>query len=459
MTKYRDIDIPRLKDTSFGGHVIPNDHGRYDIGAESNKWRRIYAKVLKVERVEALFVDGEVPEHDVVGGSHSVTGSQYDIVGLTAGNTLGLLTPSSSPGPSQKILITNASGNIALTGLSATKVTTPEIEYSGNIAIDAISAAANTRVNITNSDATYKSYLSTDGGIYAGSLNDPGNGNIKATGNIVTLGGMRIGSDSTVYGNDLIVDGGIYVGGSSDPAVGTLVTADYIVGLGGIYSGSNTDPGTGNIKATGNITLVGGLHVGSDGTCYTGDIVIDGGIALGATVNPAAGDILSTGGISLGYTGADPGDGHLVYTGYLYPRRGTSNYAGRVLTDVQHQAASTSPTLTTSWQTVNSKAVTVPAGAYVVAFAHFSSVCTSFSTMQNINFYVYSSPALSGGSGAQYGDPTIGYAYDQGKVMLVFSGYYSTGGTVTIYQQQKKSNSSNTTTGHTETELTILIFT
>ncbi len=47
------------------------------------------------------------------------------------------------------------------------KVTTAEIEYSGNIALDAINAAANSTVAIQNSAATYVANLTVDGNITA----------------------------------------------------------------------------------------------------------------------------------------------------------------------------------------------------------------------------------------------------------------------------------------------------
>lgn len=40
-----------------------------------------------------------LPIHDIVGGFHTVTGDVFDVVGLTATNTLGLLTPSSDAVP------------------------------------------------------------------------------------------------------------------------------------------------------------------------------------------------------------------------------------------------------------------------------------------------------------------------------------------------------------------------
>jgi hypothetical protein len=46
--------------------------------------------------------------HNIVGGDHTLAGAQYQIVGATALNALGLLTPSSNPGAASAILRTNA---------------------------------------------------------------------------------------------------------------------------------------------------------------------------------------------------------------------------------------------------------------------------------------------------------------------------------------------------------------
>jgi hypothetical protein len=52
--------------------------------------------------------------HNIVGASHTVTGSQYQLVGLTATDTLGLLTPSTSPGAAAAILRTDSNGYLHL---------------------------------------------------------------------------------------------------------------------------------------------------------------------------------------------------------------------------------------------------------------------------------------------------------------------------------------------------------
>lgn len=67
--------------------------------------------------------------HDLLGADHSVTGDQYDIVGLTTTNTIGLLTPSEDGTAANKILKTNASGTLGdlnVTGLYSSGSATVE---------------------------------------------------------------------------------------------------------------------------------------------------------------------------------------------------------------------------------------------------------------------------------------------------------------------------------------------
>ena len=54
--------------------------------------------------------------HDVVGSDHTVVGSAFDLVGLLADDTLGLLTPSSDPGTAAAILRTDSAGGLTLAG-------------------------------------------------------------------------------------------------------------------------------------------------------------------------------------------------------------------------------------------------------------------------------------------------------------------------------------------------------
>lgn len=64
------------------------------------------------------FVD--LPVHDIVGSSHTITGAAFSVVGATALSTLGLITPTNSPGATERLLKTNSSGNLTIYELNAT---------------------------------------------------------------------------------------------------------------------------------------------------------------------------------------------------------------------------------------------------------------------------------------------------------------------------------------------------
>lgn len=58
--------------------------------------------------------------HNITGTDHTVNGVVYDVVGLTANNTLGLLTPSSVPGAAIKLVRTDANGEMTIKRLNGT---------------------------------------------------------------------------------------------------------------------------------------------------------------------------------------------------------------------------------------------------------------------------------------------------------------------------------------------------
>lgn len=56
--------------------------------------------------------------HNIVGGDHTINGSQFQLVGATGANQLGLLTPSANPGATASILRTGTSGELTLRTLT-----------------------------------------------------------------------------------------------------------------------------------------------------------------------------------------------------------------------------------------------------------------------------------------------------------------------------------------------------
>jgi len=67
--------------------------------------------------------------HVITGADHSVTGDAMQVVGLSDADTIGLLTPSSSPGAASAILKTDASGNLSIQEITATKFVFDDSEY------------------------------------------------------------------------------------------------------------------------------------------------------------------------------------------------------------------------------------------------------------------------------------------------------------------------------------------
>lgn len=59
-------------------------------------------------------------QHNITGTDHTIVGAQYQIVGATGTNTLGLLTPSATPGAAAAILRTTTAGLLTLKTLDVT---------------------------------------------------------------------------------------------------------------------------------------------------------------------------------------------------------------------------------------------------------------------------------------------------------------------------------------------------
>lgn len=84
-------------------------------------------------------------DHLITGSTHSITGSAFQLVGATATNTLGLLTPSSSPGAAAAILRTDSNGSLQLdTNLLYVDAVNNRVginQTPGNAALDVIVTA------------------------------------------------------------------------------------------------------------------------------------------------------------------------------------------------------------------------------------------------------------------------------------------------------------------------------
>ena len=82
--------------------------------------------------------------HDIASsGDHAITGSVLDVVGATATDTIGIITPSSAPGSAEAILKSDSSGFLTLPKFVATtNITTPLIDTaSGDLTLDPAGAS------------------------------------------------------------------------------------------------------------------------------------------------------------------------------------------------------------------------------------------------------------------------------------------------------------------------------
>ena len=75
--------------------------------------------------------------HGIISTDHTVTGSQWQIVGLVGANTLGLITPSANPGAAQAILMSTSAGLLMLPNFTATTgIRTPSLDTaSGSMTV------------------------------------------------------------------------------------------------------------------------------------------------------------------------------------------------------------------------------------------------------------------------------------------------------------------------------------
>jgi len=73
--------------------------------------------------------------HDVVGGDHTLTGPALSVVGATAPNTIGLLTPSANPGANSALLKSDANGYLQLERLGIGMAPTNALDVTGNIGV------------------------------------------------------------------------------------------------------------------------------------------------------------------------------------------------------------------------------------------------------------------------------------------------------------------------------------
>lgn len=72
-------------------------------------------------------------QHSITGSDHTITANALQVVGATATNTLGLLTPSSNPGAAAAILATDSSGYLRLVQLGIGMAPAYPLDVTGDV--------------------------------------------------------------------------------------------------------------------------------------------------------------------------------------------------------------------------------------------------------------------------------------------------------------------------------------
>ena len=195
----------------------PADAGIMRLGnAENIAWEAAPTGVdmtLGVDASEILQYSGTLNASTLTEGAVAVPNVNDNLsvfAATTSAQLLGVLSDETGSGLAV----------FATSPTFTTKITSPEVENTGNITIDAINAAAASTVVIQNSDATYTANLTVDG-------------NITATG---TVGGSNLSGTNT---------GDNTVATSGDSATSFFSTGTLEVAIGG--TGTTTSTGTGSV--------------------------------------------------------------------------------------------------------------------------------------------------------------------------------------------------------------------
>ena len=127
--------------------------------------------------------------------NHSVTGSQYQIVGLTAVNTLGLLTPSATPA-ANAVVKTDASSAVTLVDLTVTSdlFMTGYLDFGTDVIYEdasylQVTGAKAVRFGQNIGNAAWTIY-NTGGAAFGGSVDITGSGDLYVAGSLGGAGGV-----------------------------------------------------------------------------------------------------------------------------------------------------------------------------------------------------------------------------------------------------------------------------
>jgi len=231
-------------------------------------------------------------QHDIVSSSdHTITGAALSVVGATATDTLGLLTPSAAPGAAEALLKSTGAGLLTLPLFTATtSMTTPSLLSTGDLSITpsggditananlGVGVAPSVRLHINSSSSeivriesssdtgspyfsfyqngTRRSYMqhsdTSDAVIIASEYGkislQTGTGGTEverlaidtagtvSIANLLTLPNGAVGAPSLTFTSD--TDTGIYRSGAN--AFGLVANGTEIIGIGATGAGVNT---------------------------------------------------------------------------------------------------------------------------------------------------------------------------------------------------------------------------
>ena len=155
----------------LAAHELNSPYHLGQLGRSQAPW--VATDIASAVASHALLPDvHHAQQHSIVGGDHTLTGAKWSIVGATALNTLGLITPSSAPGGAEAILKSSSAGDLTLPTFTATtKISVPLIDTaSGTLSL----RPANTTVQVVG--AVRSTAGTTDaGGAIAQGVIDAGN--------------------------------------------------------------------------------------------------------------------------------------------------------------------------------------------------------------------------------------------------------------------------------------------
>ncbi|APU89191.1 putative carbohydrate-binding protein [Virus Rctr71] len=157
--------------------------------------------------------------HSITGSDHTITASALQVVGATATNTLGLLTPSSNPGAAAAILASSAAGALTLVDLTLSSATASRL-LAGDGSKKLVSTTLVSWMAGTTNRVTV-----TDNGSGGVTLSGPQDIHTAAT---PTFGGLiaswvRPASDSTT---------GVQIRNAAGTAIVNVDTTNQRVGIG-----------------------------------------------------------------------------------------------------------------------------------------------------------------------------------------------------------------------------------